>query len=198
MCSYCCTMCTHVYTCVHMCTHVYTMCTPCVHMCTMCYTMYTMCTPCVHRCTPGVHMVNMGTHGVHMCTHVLTMCTHVYQYKHISMVSKIIVEDLRRWWSSSCSNSACPGCSQPLGQFDASENGPKWFPIPENLGLKKQVSSLLRSWVRISLLEVLLYLLQPLHPVLGLQVDLGLLKMVSNDSPIPIPKIWWLKPKSRL
>ena len=46
---------------------------------------------------------------------------------------------------------------------------------------------MLQSWVSpqviISLLEVLLDLLQPLHPVLGLQVDLGLLKVVSNDSP---------------
>ena len=30
----------------------------------------------------------------------------VQQYKHIIMVSKIIVEGLRRWWSSSWSNSA--------------------------------------------------------------------------------------------
>ena len=44
-----------------------------------------------------------------------------------------------------------------------------------------------RSWVtpqvRISFLEVLLYLLKPLHPVLGIQVDLRLLKMVPNDFP---------------
>ena len=40
------------------------------------------------------------------------------------------------------------GCSWPSGQSGASENGPKWFPIPKNLGFKKnQVSSLLRSWV---------------------------------------------------
>ena len=41
---------------------------------------------------------------------------------------------------------------------------------------------MLRSQVRISLLEVLLDLLQPLHPVLGLQVDLRLLNIVSKDS----------------
>ena len=35
----------------------------------------------------------------------------------------------------------------------------------------------------ISLLKVLLDLLQPLHPVLDLQVDLRLPKMVPNDSP---------------
>ena len=35
--------------------------------------------------------------------------------------------------------------------------------------------------VRISLLEDLLDLLQPLHPILGLEVDLKLLKMVSNN-----------------
>ena len=34
-----------------------------------------------------------------------------------------------------------------------------------------------------SLLEVLLDLLQPVHPVLGLQVDVRLLRMVPNDSP---------------
>ena len=47
---------------------------------------------------------------------------------------------------------------------------------------QNHVSSMLRSWVRISLLEVLLDLLQPLHPVLGLQVDLRLLNIVSKDS----------------
>ena len=29
------------------------------------------------------------------------------------------------------------GCSWPSGQSGASENGPKWFPIPKNLGFKK-------------------------------------------------------------
>ena len=73
---------------------------------------------------------------------------------------------------------------------------------------QNHVSSIIRSWIRISLLEVLLDLLQPLHPVLGLQVDLRLLKMVPNESPCsktlgmtPKPclkdvqkqsyKIWW-------
>ena len=37
----------------------------------------------------------------------------------------------------------------------------------------------------LEVLEVLLDLLRPLHTVLGLQVDLGLLKMVTNDSPYP-------------
>ena len=37
----------------------------------------------------------------------------------------------------------------------------------------------------LEVLEVLLDLLWPLHTVLGLQVDLGLLKMVTNDSPYP-------------
>ena len=43
----------------------------------------------------------------------------------------------------------------------------------------------------ISLLEVLLDLLHPLHTVLGLQVNLSLLKIVLNDS--PCPKTWGLK-----
>ena len=45
------------------------------------------------------------------------------------------------------------------------------------------VSSTIRTKVTISLHEVVLGLLQILHPVLGLQIDLRLLKMVSNDSP---------------
>ena len=56
---------------------------------------------------------------------------------------------------------------------------------PYHIWHQNHVSSMLWSWVRISILEVLLDLLQPLHPVLGLQVDLGLLKMVTNDSPYP-------------
>ena len=51
-----------------------------------------------------------------------------------------------------------------------------------SFGHQNHVSSMLRSWVRISLLEVLLDLLQPLHPVHGLQVDLRLLNIVSKDS----------------
>ena len=47
---------------------------------------------------------------------------------------------------------------------------------------QNHVSSMLRSWVRISHLEVLLDLLQPVHSVLGIQVDLRLLKLVPNDS----------------
>ena len=49
-------------------------------------------------------------------------------------------------------------------------------------GHQNHVSSMLRSWVRISLLEVLLDLLQPIHPVHDFQVKLRLLNMVSNDS----------------
>ena len=55
---------------------------------------------------------------------------------------------------------------------------------------QKQVSSMFRSKVTVSLLEDVLGLLQPLHPVLVLQ---GSLKMVPNDS--PWPKTWGLTPK---
>ena len=55
-----------------------------------------------------------------------------------------------------------------------------WF------GHQNHVSSMLRSRatpkVIISLLEALLDLLQPIHPVLGLQVDLRLLNIGSKDS----------------
>ena len=50
--------------------------------------------------------------------------------------------------------------------------------------------------VTISLLEVVLGLLQPLDPVLDLQIDLRLLKMVPNDS--PYPKTLGLIPKTIL
>ena len=145
------------------------------------------------------------------------------------------------WISTPWSGSGPPTShSWPSDQSDASENGPKWFPIPQNrtrtmslscseaelefhflkyfltsyspstqflafrsiwgflkwsqmiphipkhwFSNQNHVCGMLRSWVRISLLEVLLDLLQPLHPVLGLQVDLRLLKMVPNDSPYP-------------
>ena len=63
--------------------------------------------------------------------------------------------------------------------------------LPEGIG--DYVSSMLRSWVtsqvRISLLEVLLVLQQPLRPVLGLQVDLRILITVLNNS--PYPKHWF-------
>ena len=45
-----------------------------------------------------------------------------------------------------------------------------------------------RTKLTISILEVALGLLQPLYPVLDLQIDLRLLKMVPNDS--PFPKTW--------
>ena len=48
-----------------------------------------------------------------------------------------------------------------------------------------------RTKVTKSLFEVVLGLKQPLYPVLDLQVNLGPLKMVPNDS--PYPKTWGLK-----
>ena len=53
-----------------------------------------------------------------------------------------------------------------------------------------------RTKVTISLLEVILGLLQPLYPVLDLQVDLRLMNMVPND--FPWPKTLGLTPKSSL
>ena len=64
-------------------------------------------------------------------------------------------------------------------------NGSKWFLIPKNLGFDTNIKSLARSaWTKVtmSLLEVVLGLLQPLHPDLGLQIDLRFLKMVSMVS----------------
>ena len=144
-------------------------------------------------------------------------------------------------WSPSWPPTASSPSSWPSGHFEASENGPKWFPIPQNIGFdtrtmslacskvglvpklefhslksfltsyspstqflaftltwsfwkwsqvitqttkrwfwhQNHVSSMLRNWVtpqvKISLLEGLLGLIQPLHPVLGLLVDLMLL-----------------------
>ena len=45
-----------------------------------------------------------------------------------------------------------------------------------------------RTKLIISLLEVVLDRLQPLHPVLDLQINLRLLKMAPND--FPYPKTW--------
>ena len=59
---------------------------------------------------------------------------------------------------------------------------------------QNHVSSMLRSWVRISLLEVLLDLLQPLHRICGLQVNLRCLKMISNDFLCPKTFIWTPEP----
>ena len=53
---------------------------------------------------------------------------------------------------------------------------------------QNQVSRRLGKTVTVSLLEVVLGLLQPLHPVLDLQVGVRLLKMVPND--FPWPKTW--------
>ena len=69
-------------------------------------------------------------------------------------------------------------------------------PNPKTLvWYQNYVSSTIRTKVTISLHEVVLGLLQTLHPVLGLQIDLRLLKIVSNDSPYPktfslIPKLF--------
>ena len=63
--------------------------------------------------------------------------------------------------------------------------------IPHNIGFDIRTMSLACSEAellpkeRISLLEVLLDLLQHLHPDLGLKVDMRLLKMVPNDSLYP-------------
>ena len=46
---------------------------------------------------------------------------------------------------------------------------------------ENQVSSMIRSKVTKLLLEVVLDLLQPIHPILDVQVNLGVLKMVPND-----------------
>ena len=66
----------------------------------------------------------------------------------------------------------------------------KWFLHNPKHGFWHQSHnySMFRSWqpqVRISLIEVLLDLLRPIHSVLDLLVDLGLLKIVPNDSPSP-------------
>ena len=62
---------------------------------------------------------------------------------------------------------------------------------------QNRVFSMFRSWitpqVKLSLLEVILDPLQPLHPILDCQVDLRHLKMVLNDS--PSPKTWGLTPE---
>ena len=54
-------------------------------------------------------------------------------------------------------------------------------PCPKIWGVTPKLS--LRTKVIISLLEEVLGLLQPIHPVLGLQMDLRLTKMVPYDSP---------------
>ena len=94
-------------------------------------------------------------------------------------------------WSPPLPLTAPPPHSWPSGWSEASGNGLQWFPITPKLGVWHQnhVCSMLRSWVipqvRIPLLEVLLDLLQSLHPVLDLQINLRFFKMVSNDSPYP-------------
>ena len=53
---------------------------------------------------------------------------------------------------------------------------------------QNQVSSIITSEVGNLHHEGILDLLQPLHPILDLQVNLGFLKIVPNDS--PYPKTW--------
>ena len=63
---------------------------------------------------------------------------------------------------------------------------PNDFPWPKHGSRSQiQVSRRLRTEVIVSLLDVVLGLLQPLHPVHDLQVGLRLLKMVPNDCPWP-------------
>ena len=50
------------------------------------------------------------------------------------------------------------------------------------------------SQVRISLLEVVLGLLQPVQSVLDLQVNLRPLKLISNDCPYPKTLVWTPEP----
>ena len=50
---------------------------------------------------------------------------------------------------------------------------------------ENQVSSIIKSKVRNLHLEVGLDLLQPLQPILDLQVNLRVLEMVPNDLPYP-------------
>ena len=50
-------------------------------------------------------------------------------------------QSLRSWVtprSTPWPPTARPVCSEPSGQSEGSENGPKWFPIPKNLGFKKK------------------------------------------------------------
>ena len=70
--------------------------------------------------------------------------------------------------------------------------------MAKNIGFdtKNHSPGMLRTKVTISLLEVVIGLLQPLDPVLDLQIDLRLLKMVPNDS--PYPKTLGFTPKSSL
>ena len=58
------------------------------------------------------------------------------------------------------------------------------FLMPKNLGFdpQYQVSSRFRTKVTFSLIVVVLCLLQPLHPVVDLQINVRFLKVVSKDS----------------
>ena len=69
--------------------------------------------------------------------------------------------------------------------FQTISHGPK-----HGLRSPNQVSRRLRTKFTVSLLEVVLGLLQPLHPILDLQMGLSLLKVVPNDC--PCPKTWGL------
>ena len=74
---------------------------------------------------------------------------------------------------------------------------PSDYSWPKTLDLSpKTFSTMFRTKVTISCLQVVLGLLQPLDPVLDLQINLRLLKMVPND--FSYPKTWGLTPKSSL
>ena len=92
-----------------------------------------MCTPCVHMCsycctmcTPCVHMVHMCTHGTHMCTHVYTCVHHVYTCAH--HVYTFVYHVYTCVWH------VLTWCTHGTA-------------VQTHVGLKKQVSSLLRSGV---------------------------------------------------
>ena len=64
---------------------------------------------------------------------------------------------------------------------------------------QKQISSMFRTKVKVSLLEVILGLLQPLHPVLDLQVKLRLMKRIPKSQMIcHAKKILGLTPQASL
>ena len=76
---------------------------------------------------------------------------------------------------------------------EAPGNGYKWFvwlPLAKNIGAKKH-STMFRTKVTISCLQVVLGLLQHLGPVLDLQINLRFLKLVWNDSPNRKTLVWY-------
>ena len=69
------------------------------------------------------------------------------------------------------------------------------IPPTQNLGYDTKIKCLACSTAEL-LHEVILDLLQPLQPIIDLQVNLRLLEMVPND--YPYPKTWGLTPKPSL